>query len=101
MGTIADSILAFVSEQERRRQDVERAEAQQQSLEVTQLADHPGWKRLVDHLTTAIELLHSKYDDGDELSAQERAFLRLARRVKEGPSFLMEDAQAIIAATNR
>lgn len=98
---VVDHILSLLDIHAGKRAEAERAEAQQAKVEMEGLGDHPGWKRLTEHLTTARNLLHSRYDEGEELSPQERAFLNLSRRLLDGPQFLLDDAQAIVEQTNR
>lgn len=94
---VMDQIIRWLDGAAQTRQDAELAEAQQARLELEGLLEHPGWKRLADHLTEAIDVLQNKFAEGEDLTPDERAFLKLARRLQKGPVFLLEDARAVIA----
>ena len=93
-----DQIVYWLDRAAGKREEAETAEAQQARVEVQGLQEHPGWVRLVRLLTEAVDVLQHRFAEGEDLKPEERAFLKLARRITQGPQFLLEDAQRVIEA---
>ena len=96
-----DQIVYWLDRAAGKRQEVETAEAQQARVELQGLKDHPGWARLLTHLTEAVDVLQHRFAEGEELKPEERAFLKVATRLRDGPEFLLEDARQVIQGSQR
>lgn len=66
--------------------------------EMEQLMAQPGWQRLIAGLTAASDMVYHKWLEGQDVTAEEHAFAKLARRLATSPQALLEEAAAIVAA---
>ena len=92
-----DDLLHMFAVRDEKRLVVETAEAQQARVELEALKDQPGWTRLVVSLTEGLDAVYAEWEDRDP-KPEEKAFVKLAKRLRDGPEHLLAEAQAIIAS---
>ena len=98
---IATSLLDAFRAQRTQEVQEEASGAAELVAQMVALSEHDGFKRLLDELAPAHDLIYDRWLSGQPVAPEQQAFARLVRLLRSRPVALVEMARTILADARR